>query len=201
VDYVVVGRCTEPKEGNSTLWHIGFILFNYLLRVEIFYMTMIKKNLFLLLFIFLLTDCTKPEKKEPVVKKEINELPYLAFKNLDGSAATTRDLPPASILILFNTDCDHCQREAKSIYENLESFKEYTLLFIASDQSDTIEKFAKEYQLDNQPNIRFGKADGADVYMNFGSIPTPAIYVYSKERRFVKSFMGETPVEQIIMSL
>jgi hypothetical protein len=37
--------------------------------------------------------------------------------------------------------------------------------------------------------------------MNFGSIPTPAIYVYSKERRFVKSFMGETPVEQIIMSL
>ena len=59
---------------------------------------MIKKNLFLLLFIVLLTDCSKPEKKEPVVKKEVNELPYLSFKNLDGTVATTRDLPPASVM-------------------------------------------------------------------------------------------------------
>jgi thiol-disulfide isomerase/thioredoxin len=162
---------------------------------------MIKKNLFLLLLTFLFTDCTKPEKKEPAVKKEVNELPHLAFKNLDGSTATTRDLPPATVLILFNTDCDHCQREAKSIYENLDSFKGYTLQFIASDPEQNILQFAREYQLENQPNIRFGRAEGSDVYMNFGSIPTPAIYVYSKERRFIKSFMGETPVEQIIMSL
>lgn len=162
---------------------------------------MIKKNLFLLLFIILLTDCSKPEKKEPVVKKEVNELPYLSFKNLDGTPATTRDLPPASVIILFNTDCDHCQREAKSIQENLDSFKEYTLQFIASDPEQIILQFAREYQLDNQPNIRFGRAEGSDVYMNFGSIPTPAIYVYSKERKFVKSFLGETPVEQIVMSL
>lgn len=201
MDHVVVGRCAEPEKSNSTLRNFRFTVFNYLLRVEIFYLVMIKKNLLLVLIIFLLTACSKPEKKDPVVKKEVNELPYLTFKNLDGSAATTRDLPPASVLILFNTDCDHCQREAKSIHENLESFKEYTLQFIASDPEQSILQFAREYQLDNQPNIRFGRAEGSDVYMNFGSIPTPAIYVYSKERKFIKSFLGETPVEQIIMSL
>lgn len=233
MDYVVVGRRTESKKSNSTLRHLGVVIFNYLLRVEIFYLittalntamfkhltlkgmnqifkkedtsfaalSMIKKTLSLLLFIFLLMACSKPEKKETVVKKEVNELPHLAFKNLDGSAATTRDLPPASVLILFNTDCDHCQREAKSIQENLESFKGYTLQFIASDPEQRILQFAREYQLDNQPNIRFGRAEGQDVYMNFGSIPTPSIYVYSKERKFIKSFLGETPVEQIIMSL
>ncbi|MBL7873075.1 MAG: redoxin domain-containing protein [Cyclobacteriaceae bacterium] len=162
---------------------------------------MSKKNLVPLLLIFLLAVCKSPEKKEPVVKKEVNELPHLTFKNLDGSAATTRDLPPASVLILFNTDCDHCQREAKSIQENLASFKDYTLQFIASDPEQSILQFAREYQLDNQPNIRFGRAEGQDVYMNFGSIPTPSIYVYSKERKFIKSFLGETPVEQIIMVL
>jgi thiol-disulfide isomerase/thioredoxin len=198
---VVVGRCAEQEEGTATVWHFGDIIFNYLLRVQFFYLAMSKKHLLFLISVFLFTGCSKPEKKEPVVKKEVNELPYLAFKNLDGSAATTRDLPPAAIIILFNTDCDHCQREAKSIQENLDSFKEYTLQFIASDPEQNIQQFAREYKLETQPNVRFGKAEGPDVYMNFGSIPTPAIYVYSKERRFVKSFMGETPIEQIVMSL
>ncbi len=162
---------------------------------------MIRKYLFLLLSVIAFAQCSKPEKKEAEIKKEVNELPHLAFKNLDGSAATTRDLPPASVLILFNTDCDHCQREAKSIQENLESFKDYTLHFIASDSEQNIEQFAKDYKLENLANVRFGKAEGQDVYLNFGSIPTPAIYVYSKERRFVKSFMGETPIEQIILAL
>lgn len=162
---------------------------------------MIRKILFLLFSIIVFAQCSKPEKKVEEIKKEVNELPHLTFKNLDGSPATTRDLPPASVLILFNTDCDHCQREAKSIQENLASFKDYTLLFISSDLEQNIQQFSKDYKLENLPNVRFGKAEGQDVYMNFGSIPTPAIYVYSKERRFVKSFMGETPVEQIILAL
>lgn len=162
---------------------------------------MIRRLLILLPLIFVLSQCNKPEKKVPVARKEINELPYLTFTNLDGSTATTRDLPGASILILFNADCDHCQREAKSIQEKLNSFKGYTILFIASDPVDIIQKFSRDYQLDNQPNVRFGRAEGVDVYTNFGSIPTPSIYIYSKEKRFIKSFLGETPVDEIISFL
>jgi len=162
---------------------------------------MIKRVFFLMLVTVLFTQCTKEEKKPPVAQREINELPYLTFNNLDGTPTTTRDLPGSSIIILFTTDCDHCQREAKAIQENLPSFKESTLLFIAADPVESIQKFANDYGLANQANVRFGKAESVDVYMNFGSIPTPAIYIYSKEKRFVKSFLGETPVDQIILSL
>jgi len=160
-----------------------------------------KRVLFLMLATVLFMQCTKEEKKPPAVQREINELPYLTFNNLDGTPTTTRDLPGGSIIILFTTDCDHCQREAKAIQENLPSFKESTLLFIAADPVESIQKFANDYGLANQANVRFGKAESVDVYMNFGSIPTPAIYVYSKEKRFIKSFLGETPVDQIILSL
>ncbi len=196
----MVGRCSESKKGYSAVWIFGTFIFNYLFCSNLVSI-MIRKTLFLLLSIIAFTQCSKPEKKVEEIKKEVNELPHLAFKNLNGPLATTRDLPPASVLILFNTDCDHCQREAKSIQENLESFKEYTLLFISSDSEQNIQQFSKDYKLENLPNVRFGKAEGQDVYMNFGSIPTPSIYVYSKERRFIKSFMGETPVEQIILAL
>jgi thiol-disulfide isomerase/thioredoxin len=156
----------------------------------------------LLTMILIGAACSKPEKKEqPVVSREVNELPHLAYNALDGTPTTTRDLPGGSIIILFNTDCDHCQREAKVIQENLSAFTNYTLLFIASETAETIQKFAQEYQLVNQPNIRFGRAESVDVYLNFGSIPTPAIYIYSKERKLVKSFLGETPIDQILSYL
>lgn len=196
-----MGRCAEPEKSNSTIRNLRFIVFNHLFRIENFCLAMIRRLLILLPLIFILSQCNKPEKKVLVARKEINELPYLTFTNLDGSIATTRDLPGASILILFNADCDHCQREAKSIQEKLNSFKGYTLQFIASDPVDIIQKFSRDYQLDDQPNVRFGRAEGVDVYTNFGSIPTPSIYIYSKEKRFIKSFLGETPVDEIISFL
>lgn len=194
----MVGRCTEPKKGNSTLRNLWITIFIYLFRNENFYVAMIRRLFILLPLLWGLAQCSKPEKTTQVAKREINELPYLSFYNLDGSATTTRDLPGASIIVLFNSDCDHCQREAKAIQEKLNSFKQYTLQFIASDSVEIIKKFASDYGLNNQPNVRFGRAEGVDVYMNFGSIPTPSIYIYSKEKKFVKSFLGETPVDDII---
>ncbi len=149
-----------------------------------------------------LWNCDQTSKKlAENPNQEINELPYLDYKTLSGESSSTRNLPGASILILFNTDCDHCQREAKEIAEKSEAFKNYELLFIAADSVHHIENFAKTYNLTNKPNIKFGQAEFQDVFVNFGSIPTPAIYVYSRERKFVKSFLGETPVEEVIKYL
>ncbi|MEY4931610.1 MAG: hypothetical protein RI909_2334 [Bacteroidota bacterium] len=164
------------------------------------------RNLFISLFsalsIFCLWNCNPPAK-QPVeaAQQEINELPYLNYKTLGGEVSSTRTLSGSSILILFNTDCDHCQREAKEIGEKIEAFKNYELLFIASDSIHQIENFGKTYQIADKPNIKFGRAEGQDVYMNFGAISTPAIYIYNRERKFVKSFLGETPVEELIKYL
>jgi len=36
LDHAVVGRCAKPEKGNTTLWHFGFVVFNYLFRIENF---------------------------------------------------------------------------------------------------------------------------------------------------------------------
>jgi peroxiredoxin len=150
-------------------------------------------------------NCAKQEKqdaeqpKEEV--KEINELPYLSYLDLTAGKTTTRELPGNSILILFNTDCDHCQHEAAEINEKAALFKDYQLYFIAADSIHQIQKFAQTYGLAAKANMHFGRAEFNDVFMNFGSISTPAIYIYSRERRFVKSFFGQTPIEEIVKFL
>jgi len=156
---------------------------------------------FLALSVICLWNCNKAGKPVEIPRPEINELPYLSYKTLKGEPSTTRSLPGGSILILFNTDCDHCQREAQQIADKGQAFANYELLFIASDSVHQIENFAKTYQLVDKPNIKFGRAEYQDVYMNFGSISTPAIYIYNRERKFVKSFLGETPVEELIKYL
>ena len=149
-----------------------------------------------------LWNCNQASKKQAESpKQEINEFPYLNYNTLNGEPSSTRNLPGSSILILFNTDCDHCQREAGEIAEKNEAFKNYELLFIASDSVHHILNFAKTYNLADKANVKFGRAEGQDVYTNFGSISTPAIYIYNRERKFVKSFLGETPVEELIKYL
>lgn len=151
------------------------------------------------LFLWNCNQSVKSPAESP--KQEINELPYLNYKTLTGEPSSTRTLPGGSILILFNTDCDHCQREAADIAEKNVAFQNYELLFIAADSVHQIENFAKTYNLADKPNVKFGRAEYQDVYMNFGAISTPAIYIYNRERKFVRSFLGETPVEELIKYL
>ncbi|MBX2899121.1 MAG: redoxin domain-containing protein [Cyclobacteriaceae bacterium] len=153
-------------------------------------------TIFLLMVLF--TSCTKQDKTENVTTRVINELPHLKFTSLDGTIKSTRDLPTPLILVLFNADCDHCQRQAQEVGKHLNEVSNITLQFIAADDLPTIQKFATEYGLNNQPNLNFGRADATDVYMNFGSIPTPAIYLYSADKRLLKNFKGETPVAELV---
>lgn len=164
-----------------------------------------KQNTLVCLFLFLsmigLWSCNQSKRSEETSKPEVNELPYLTYQTLEGDTVSTRNLPGGSILILFNTECDHCQREAKEISEKMDAFKTYELLFIAADSVHKIDNFSKTYQLADKPNVKFGRAEYQDVFMNFGSIPTPSVYIYSRERKLVKSFLGETPVEELIKYL
>jgi peroxiredoxin len=159
---------------------------------------MIMKKLLTIVLMISLVACISEQKKEvqtePVL---VNELPHLNFINLDGTATSTRNLETPLVLILFFTDCDHCQREAQDVQKNLELFKGKNIQFISANDIPLIQQFAVDYGLSNESNVKFGRAESTDVYMNFGSIPTPAIYVYSAEKRLVKSFKGETPVTEI----
>lgn len=157
--------------------------------------------LLLWLSIITLWSCNQSKKSNEIAKPEINELPYLTYQTLKGDTVSTRSLPGSSILILFNTECDHCQRAAKEISEKIEAFKNYELLFIAADSVHKIDNFSITYDLASKPNVKFGRAEYQEVFMNFGSIPTPSFYIYSREKKFVKSFLGETPVEELIKYL
>jgi len=119
----------------------------------------------------------------------------------DGSIRSARDLPAKSILIFYFPDCDHCQREAADISKHLTAFKNYHVWFIAVVPFPEIQKFAIDYKLIGYNYVHFVQTEPKDITDNYGGIQTPSLYIYSKEKKLVKYFNGETKVEEIIKFL
>lgn len=131
----------------------------------------------------------------------VNEYPYMTLVHLNGAQQMTHELTGRNILILYFPDCDHCQREATEISSHLKAFENYTLWFISTATFEENEKFARDYKLVGHDNIHFVRTEMQDVMSNFGSIPTPSVYIFSEDRKFVKAFNGETKIEEIIKFL
>lgn len=166
------------------------------------------KKMYLLLACLLLTtavlsvsaiDTTEVQLHSP--HKAPLRLPDLPMTTTGGVQINAQSLEGKVVLVLFQPDCDHCQREAEVIREHLEAFDEYVLYFVAYAPMREIQQFAKDYRLDKQANIFFAYTDLQPILDNFESIPTPSLYIYSDQQQLVKAFEGEAPIEKILEHL
>lgn len=124
----------------------------------------------------------------------------MIITTIDESQVDIHTLKEKIILILFQPDCDHCQREAKEIRENLNAFKNYNLYFISADQMANVKKFGEDYDLLGQPNVHFALTTVDNVIKNFGSIPAPSVYIYT-DQKLVQKFNGEVTIEKILQAI
>ncbi|MFD3000152.1 TlpA family protein disulfide reductase [Pontibacter toksunensis] len=147
------------------------------------------------------TRAMEPTAAGPVAAVVTNDLPQLPLTRLDGSRVVAKDLKGKTVLVLFQPDCDHCQREAVEIRENLDAFKGYILYFVSDAALPQLSKFAEEYELAGISNIYFAQTTINDIIQTLGPVEAPSVFVYSEEGRLVNSFIGETPIEQIKSSL
>lgn len=148
--------------------------------------------------------CQKKEEKvetAPVVQQASNDLPAMPITFLDGTTIQAKSITGSFILVLFQPDCDHCQREAQEFQKNLAAFNNYTLFFVSSVGLPETEAFAKQYGLSGQPNIKFGTTAVENVLNNFGAISAPSIYIYNGSGKLVKKFNGETDIQQILEAI
>ncbi|HET7179470.1 MAG TPA: redoxin domain-containing protein [Chryseosolibacter sp.] len=155
----------------------------------------------LLILHLVLSGCSaKKDETTTVAAATVNEYPDLILTLANGKTISTKTLTGHNVIILFQPDCDHCQHEAVDIEQHLEEFKDYTLYFVSSSPMEQITAFAKNFKLDNKPNVIFALTTNEGVLTYYGPVPTPSIYVYS-QGKLRTSFNGQTDVENIIKAL
>jgi hypothetical protein len=116
------------------------------------------------------------------------------------SPMSARTLSGKIILIFFQPDCDHCQREAKEIRENLDSFSEYKIYFVTTDTFAATNKFSKEYNLSGIENVYFAQTSLDAILNTVGPISAPSMFIYSN-KKLVKHLDGETPIAEILKNI
>jgi peroxiredoxin len=196
-----VGGDSNPADGNTTLRTDCYRLFYSVSIVKIIMKHFI--TILILCFCAFLINCSQPksDKKEiqaPAVPQ--NELPQMTVTTSDQSSVNLRNVKGKTMLILFQPDCDHCQREAEEIRKHLTEFREYELYFISADEMAAIEEFGKTYDLLGHSNVKFAATTVESVLGNFGPISAPSVYIY-RDQTLVKKFNGEVGIDSILQAL
>jgi peroxiredoxin len=157
-----------------------------------------------LIFFIGLSCCSgKSEKvtEEQQKVQEASDVPNLPLTFPNGSQKSARELTGKMALILFQPDCDHCQREAQDIQKHLAAFKDVQLYFISSSSIDEMLEFGKNYGLTGLQNVTFARTGFQDVLNAYGPIDAPSLYLYDANGKLIQAFNGEVAIDVVVKYL
>ncbi len=103
--------------------------------------------------------------------------------------------------MVFSPDCDHCQHKIKEIVAHIGLFKNTQIVMISNLGYLYVKKFYEEYKLAKYPNIVMGMDYRYQLGNFFNIASVPALFLFNKNGKFVKTFDRDMPVQAIAKSL
>jgi thiol-disulfide isomerase/thioredoxin len=104
------------------------------------------------------------------------------------------------ILIYFNSECDHCQREIKEIEKNVDKFEDEQMIFFSSQSLKEIESFRNQTTLKDHSSVFFEKINVSDLMAVFGNPAQPTIFIY-RDGKLMQELKGEIEIPAILKFL
>jgi len=101
-------------------------------------------------------------------------------------------------LVMFNPTCDHCVRMARLIDEHEAEFKKNKVLFLATAaMMPYLPGFHISTGITNKSPIKIGVDSASTVDRLYEYKTLPQINIYDKERRLIKIFHGDVPLDSL----
>lgn len=182
----------------------------YVFFIEYELKIMKKRIIKLLLFgIILVVICSlsitivSKTTKNNLVTSTIKSIPDFRFLTLDSLVFSNYDLEPnfSTIFVYFNSDCDYCHNEARSIKESLHKFKNTQIVFVSTEPLMTIEQFSKQYLFAPKSWVYFVQ-DNNNVFTNtFNAKTIPYTLIYDKNSQLLKQHKGQYSAKGILKVL
>jgi len=106
-----------------------------------------------------------------------------------------------TIVVYFDSECDHCQYELNQIFINKNAFNDSDIILMSSELISTIKRYAEKSCPGDFDNIRFTKINPDEAYETFGSLVVPQIFIYGTDGKLIKDFKGETNIDVVLQYL
>lgn len=145
------------------------------------------------------------QKKEATAEAEVRaeSIPAIHLTSLSGDTFSLPQLSTgiATVLIYFNSTCEICQMELKSIGERSSEFDGAQILLVSSQEKVELEEFSNSHALKNSPNVYWLMDEEMEVAAHYGVRSVPAIFCYDSGGKLQGKFQGPVKVDLILEKL
>lgn len=102
------------------------------------------------------------------------------------------------LIILFNPDCEHCQKETEKMLDSIDHFKNIQIVMATMMPFDKMIAFYKHYKLADYKNIVVGQDTQYFLPVFYMVSNLPYLALYNKKGELITTFEGAVPIHQII---
>lgn len=133
------------------------------------------------------------------------QLPDFKFFRLDSKPFTRADIQKGktSVFILFDSGCDHCQKEIPSIGKQYVEFENCAFYFVSFNQPSQIESFMKVYGKDfyGKKNVVSLQDSHRQFLPTFFPEKFPAVFIYSSKGNLSYYKSGNQDVSSMVRAV
>ena len=106
------------------------------------------------------------------------------------------------IVIYFDPDCDHCQKLAKEIFKNINSFRRIEVVMVTFKPIAEVTAFEKKYKTHNYSNVNVGTEGTTFQLRNYYQLTKmPFAALYDKHQKLNSSYGQEASADVVIKRL
>jgi hypothetical protein len=102
------------------------------------------------------------------------------------------------VLMLFNPTCGHCEDMTKMMEEHIALFKNSKILLVAAQHmGEYLVGFEKGLNTNKYPQMTVAIDSSHLIDRTFMYMSLPQINIYDKNRKLIKRFSGEIPIDSL----
>ena len=127
-------------------------------------------------------------------------IPKVRLTTLSGDTLSLPSLSSgvATVLIYFNSTCELCKIELKSIGEHISEFDSANILLVSSQEPSEIVEFYNNNSLKNSSNVYWLMDREMEVATHYGVRSVPAIFCYDVTGKLQGKFQVTVKVDRIL---
>lgn len=127
-------------------------------------------------------------------------LPLVRFFTKEGKYITNETINNDAhlIIMMFNPTCEHCEDQTIKFKENIFLFRKTNLVLVAASiMVPHLGYFIGNTKIAEYPTIQVSVDSSNFINKTFLYQPLPQINIYDKNRRLIRVFSGETPMDSL----
>lgn len=161
------------------------------------------KRLFILLVTFSFSGVILAQSDTTLPYLKNRQLPAFNLLSVDSVVFTQKKLSAdkSTILMMFNPDCDHCQKQLDSLLVIPEVIQKSQLVMISMVPLKFNREFYQKNHLEKYPFIYLGQDYEGLCLRFFKPHTVPVLAFYDRKRQFVNIHQGNAERSLILESL